>query len=74
MSLSCLLQRTSILRTPTLAISTRIPFGLFLNVGGNNENIAKLIVWPEAAVPSTVTVKIFAVDAGVVLGLNLALT
>lgn len=41
----------------TVAMSTRIPLGRFLKVGGKRENIAKLIVWPEAAAPSTVTVK-----------------
>lgn len=43
-------------RILTVAISTRIPFGRFLKVGGKSENIAKLIVCPEAAAPSTVTV------------------
>ena len=43
----------------TVAISARIPLGRFLKVGGKSENIAKFIVCPEAAAPSTVTVNRF---------------
>lgn len=55
-------------------MSTRIPFGLFLNVGGNNEKRAKCTVWPDAAAPSNVTVKLFAVEGAVVVGRRVTLT
>ena len=42
-------------RRPTSAMSIRIPFSLPLYVGGKSENMAKWIVWPEAAPPSTMT-------------------
>ena len=44
----------------TSAMSTRMPFGLFLYVGGKRENIAKLMVCPAAAPPSTETKKVLA--------------
>lgn len=53
-----------------MAISNRIPFGRFLNVGGNREKREKNIVWPEAAAPSTVTVKTLAVFGAEAVGLN----
>ena len=58
----------------TVAISTRIPFGLFLNVGGKRENRAKCTVCPDAAAPSRVTVKLFAVVAAEVAGWRVTLT
>lgn len=58
----------------TVAISTRIPFGLFLNVGGNKEKSAKCTVWPDAAAPSRVTVKLFAVVGAEAVGRRVTLT
>lgn len=55
---------------PTFAISARIPFGLLLKVGGNNESMATLIVCPDAAAPSSVITNKFAVELGVVVGLR----
>jgi hypothetical protein len=46
----------------------RRPLALPLNVGGNRENIAKLIVSPLALAPSTVTMKLLAVEAGLEAG------
>jgi hypothetical protein len=51
-----------------------MPLGLFLKVGGKSENNPKCKVCPDAVAPSRVTVKLFAVDAAEVLGLNLILT
>ena len=56
------------------AISVRIPFALFLNVGGKRENMAKLIVCPDAAVPSTVTAKTLVRLVVPVLGVKEAVT
>jgi hypothetical protein len=55
-------------------MSTRIPFGLFLKVGGNKENSAKLTVCPDAAAPSRVTVKLFAVEDAEAVGRRVTLT
>jgi hypothetical protein len=55
-------------------MSARIPFALFLNVGGKRESMAKLIVCPLAAAPSNVIVKRFAVEDGVVDGLKVTVT
>jgi hypothetical protein len=46
----------------------RRPLALPLNVGGNRENIAKWMVSPLALAPSTVTVKLLAVEAGLEVG------
>lgn len=56
----------------TSAISILIPFGLFLNVGGNNESKAKLTVCPEAAAPSRVTVKTLLVFEALLVGLSVS--
>jgi hypothetical protein len=58
----------------TSAISTRIPFARFLNVGGNKENMAKLIVCPDAEAPSKVTVKRFVRALAEVLGVKVTMT
>ena len=55
-------------------MSSLIPFGLSLNVGGKSDNIAKFMVCPAAAPPSSVTVNKLAVDKGVVVGMRMALT
>ena len=47
-------------------MSIRIPFGLLLKVGGKRENIAKLIVKPDAAAPSVVMTKTLSVVSGVI--------
>lgn len=59
---------------PTVAISILMPFGRFLNVGGKRENMAKLIFCPDSAAPSTVTVKLFDVELGVVVGISVTFT
>ena len=41
-----------------------MPFSRLLKVGGNKENMAKLMVWPAALAPSKVSVKLFAVEFG----------
>ena len=46
------------------------PFSRPLKVGGNKENIAKLMVWLAALAPSNVIVKLFAVDAGKDVGVK----
>lgn len=51
-------------------MSTRIPLSRFLKVGGKRENIAKLMVWPEAAPPSRVTAKTLFVLLALLLGVN----
>jgi hypothetical protein len=51
----------------TSAMSTLIPFSLFLKVGGNNESIAKWILSPAAEFPSTVIVNMFAVESATIL-------
>lgn len=61
-------------RPRTSAMSTRIPFALFLNVGGKSENRAKLMVWPAAAAPSIETKKTLLVLGAELVGLNLRLT
>ena len=43
---------------PTSAMSILMPFGRFLYVGGNSENIAKWIVSPAASEPLIVTKKL----------------
>lgn len=55
-------------------MSTRIPLALFLKVGGNKEKSAKWTVWPDAAAPSRVTVKLFAVEAADAVGRRVTLT
>lgn len=55
-------------------MSTRIPFGLFLKVGGKSENMAKLMVWPAAAAPSIETKKTLLRFGAVLVGLKLRLT
>lgn len=48
----------------TSAMSIRIPFGLSLYVGGNNENMAKFTISPAASEPLMVTKKLlFVFDA-----------
>ena len=49
-------------------MSALIPFGLFLNVGGNNDSIAKLIVCPAALAASTEIVNKLLLFPGVVVG------
>ena len=49
-------------------MSTRIPFGRFLKVGGNRENKEKYRVSPDADAPSTVTVKVLFVVSGEEVG------
>lgn len=51
-------------------MSARIPFGLFLNVGGNRENSEKKMVSPEAASPSRVMVNELFVFAALDVGLS----
>ena len=51
-------------------MSIRRPFALPLNVGGKRENMAKLIVSALALAPSTVTVKLLAVDTGLEAGVR----
>jgi hypothetical protein len=59
----------------TEAISARMPLTLPLKVGGNNENIPKLTVWPAAAAPSNATTNLlFVFDAPTVEVVNLKLT
>lgn len=48
----------------TWAMSARMPFSLFLNVGGNNDNIAKLMISPAAEFPFTVIANMLFVDPG----------
>ena len=55
-------------------MSTRSPFGLFLNVGGKSEKRAKLIVWPAAAAPSIETKKTLLRFGAERVGLKLTLT
>lgn len=59
-------------KSQTSARSTRIPFGLFLNVGGNKENIAKKAVSPAAFLPSRVTWKVLFVSVADAVGLSCA--
>ena len=55
-------------------MSTRMPFALFLNVGGKSENIAKWTVCPEAGPPSTETKKLLSRADVEVVGLKDRLT
>lgn len=52
-------------------MSILIPLGLFLKVGGNNENMAKWIVSPDASSPLTVRTKLFVSAAAEIVGLIL---
>lgn len=45
-----------------------MPFGWSLYVGGNKENIAKLIVSPAAAAPSTVTKNVLLLSDALAVG------
>lgn len=47
-----------------------MPFSRSLKVGGNNENMAKLMVSPATSAPSNVTVKLFAVEFGDTVGVR----
>ena len=47
-----------------------MPFSQSLEVGGNNENMAKLMVSPAASAPSKVTIKLFAIEFGDVFGVK----
>ena len=58
----------------TCAMSSLIPLGLSLNVGGKSDNRAKFIVCPAAAPPSSVIVNRLAVDGGDIVGMRVALT
>ena len=52
------------------AKSTRIPLGLFLNVGGKRENREKNAVSPAALSPSKVTLKVLLVSLADAVGLS----
>lgn len=51
-------------------MSTLKPFARLLNVGGNKENMAKLIICPAALAPSNMIANLFAVDAGEEVGVK----
>ena len=47
-----------------------MPFSRSLKVGGNNENMAKLMVSPAVSTSSKVTIKLFAVEFGDVFSIK----
>ena len=58
----------------TSAISIRNPFGRFLKVGGKSDSMAKLMVCPAAAAPSTEMKKLLSLSEAELVGFRSRLT